>query len=526
MRPCSPPPGLDRLGASEVGTPIELGRDAAGARRKARSGSNAAPTTSRRQRCCKRSTIADTHQAVLAERAFCRALGGTCHSPVAAHARVDGERDRLRLRDVERGRQRADRARRRASRSAISKRRQQLARADAGQGARRRSAACSRADEEAAPASARAGPVGQRRAGAGDGAGRHLPARCSESSRSDGTRPIRPDYDALLLTSANAVRHGGPKLAALQGLAGPRRRRSDRGRGRARAGLQGRDDRSTAMSPTCSQRSRLACACCTWPARIIASRCADAADRPPYRLSLGTRSPTRTCRRSAGWSLPFTARAPARGWPSWPTSAVDDRHRRDQRCGRRGLRQRLGADRGCRPSPTTTACWPSPPGCVTHRRQMTAGQSRQGSSWTARFAWALLLLVAGAALATWGLSRWERARASSGWPRASRCRSSARPARQSGRAQRRRTAGRSRRGPHRRRSNPGLAQSKARPRRPRDRPGGPTPCWSPSPRAGRSIAESRSAISSRCWSSASAGSIRPRSRRSSPRRAIRSGSTA
>jgi hypothetical protein len=28
-------------------------------------------------------------------------------------------------------------------------------------------------------------------------------------------------------------------------------------------------------------------------------------------------------------------------------------------------------------------------------------------TWTARFAWALLLLVAGAALATWGLSRWD-----------------------------------------------------------------------------------------------------------------------
>lgn len=38
---------------------------------------------------------------------------------------------------------------------------------------------------------------------------------------------------------------------------------------------------------------------------------------------------------------------------------------------------------------------------------MTAGQHRQGSSWTARFAWALLLLVVGAALATWGLSRWD-----------------------------------------------------------------------------------------------------------------------
>jgi len=38
---------------------------------------------------------------------------------------------------------------------------------------------------------------------------------------------------------------------------------------------------------------------------------------------------------------------------------------------------------------------------------MTAAYQRQGPSWTARLAWGLLLLVAGAALATWGLSRWE-----------------------------------------------------------------------------------------------------------------------
>ena len=38
---------------------------------------------------------------------------------------------------------------------------------------------------------------------------------------------------------------------------------------------------------------------------------------------------------------------------------------------------------------------------------MTNGYSRQGMSWTARIAWGVLLLVAGAALATWGLSRWE-----------------------------------------------------------------------------------------------------------------------
>lgn len=38
---------------------------------------------------------------------------------------------------------------------------------------------------------------------------------------------------------------------------------------------------------------------------------------------------------------------------------------------------------------------------------MTAGNNRQGMTWTARLAWGLLLLLVGAALATWGLSRWD-----------------------------------------------------------------------------------------------------------------------
>ena len=38
---------------------------------------------------------------------------------------------------------------------------------------------------------------------------------------------------------------------------------------------------------------------------------------------------------------------------------------------------------------------------------MTAGTSRQAMSWTARLAWALLLLIAGGAFATWGLTRWD-----------------------------------------------------------------------------------------------------------------------
>ena len=38
---------------------------------------------------------------------------------------------------------------------------------------------------------------------------------------------------------------------------------------------------------------------------------------------------------------------------------------------------------------------------------MSNGAPRRARSWTATLAWVLLLLAAGAALATWGLSRWE-----------------------------------------------------------------------------------------------------------------------
>lgn len=51
--------------------------------------------------------------------------------------------------------------------------------------------------------------------------------------------------------------------------------------------------------------------------------------------------------------------------------------------------------------------WPLPPGCAKVERIMSTSARSQGSSWTARLAWALLLLIAGAALATWGLSKWQ-----------------------------------------------------------------------------------------------------------------------
>src|SRR5687767_13650064 len=44
---------------------------------------------------------------------------------------------------------------------------------------------------------------------------------------------------------------------------------------------------------------------------------------------------------------------------------------------------------------------------VPNSRGMTTASPQQPMSWTARLAWAVLLLIAGAGLAVWGLSRWD-----------------------------------------------------------------------------------------------------------------------
>jgi hydroxymethylbilane synthase len=81
--------GLDRLGRGEVGVPIEIadmlpapGQGAIGIECRADD-----VTTSTLLEAIDH---AETRVAVLAERAFARALGGTCHSPVGAYARVEG----------------------------------------------------------------------------------------------------------------------------------------------------------------------------------------------------------------------------------------------------------------------------------------------------------------------------------------------------------------------------------------------------------------------------------------------------
>jgi hydroxymethylbilane synthase len=82
--------GLDRLGRADVGTAIEVSemipapaQGAIGIECRADDAMTAA--------LLRAIDHLSTHEAVLAERAFCQALGGTCHSPVAALARVRGE---------------------------------------------------------------------------------------------------------------------------------------------------------------------------------------------------------------------------------------------------------------------------------------------------------------------------------------------------------------------------------------------------------------------------------------------------
>jgi hydroxymethylbilane synthase len=82
--------GLDRLGRRDVGHPIDtaqmLPAPAQGA-----IGIECRSDDTMTATLIAAIDDASTHAAVLAERAFTRALGGTCHSPVAALARIEGD---------------------------------------------------------------------------------------------------------------------------------------------------------------------------------------------------------------------------------------------------------------------------------------------------------------------------------------------------------------------------------------------------------------------------------------------------
>ena len=172
------------------------------------------------------------------------------------------------------------------------------------------------------------------------------PARCSAIEPVEWEAPDPTEYDALLLTSANAVRQAG---RLLQDFAGCRPTPSEMRplKPRGTAGLQlagvGRSD----IEELARRDSRLAASCCTWRASTGAS------PQPPIPStaspSIGPpRSAIPTCRRLRGLSRRSTARAPRRGWPSLRNVARPNRHRRDQRRCRRCVRPRLGAGRGRR----------------------------------------------------------------------------------------------------------------------------------------------------------------------------------
>ena len=81
--------GLDRLGRGDVGNAIPLDQMLP-APAQAAIGIECRTDDAATSALLRAIDHADTHAAVLAERAFTRALGGTCHSPIAALGIVDG----------------------------------------------------------------------------------------------------------------------------------------------------------------------------------------------------------------------------------------------------------------------------------------------------------------------------------------------------------------------------------------------------------------------------------------------------
>ncbi len=81
--------GLDRLGRGEVGVAISID-EMLPAPAQGAVGIECRASDPRTAALLRAIDHADTHAEVAAERAFTLALGGTCHSPVAALARLDG----------------------------------------------------------------------------------------------------------------------------------------------------------------------------------------------------------------------------------------------------------------------------------------------------------------------------------------------------------------------------------------------------------------------------------------------------
>jgi hydroxymethylbilane synthase len=81
--------GLERLDRHDVGSPIELA-EMLPAPAQGAIGIECRSDDTGTAALLQAIDHAETHQAVLVERAFTRALGGTCHSPIAASATIDG----------------------------------------------------------------------------------------------------------------------------------------------------------------------------------------------------------------------------------------------------------------------------------------------------------------------------------------------------------------------------------------------------------------------------------------------------
>ena len=81
--------GLDRLDRHDVGRPIEL-TEMLPAPAQGAIGIECRSDDASTMALLQAIDHSETHQAVLAERAFTRALGGTCHSPIAASAMING----------------------------------------------------------------------------------------------------------------------------------------------------------------------------------------------------------------------------------------------------------------------------------------------------------------------------------------------------------------------------------------------------------------------------------------------------
>jgi hydroxymethylbilane synthase len=82
--------GLDRLGRGDVGIPIGL-TEMLPAPAQGAIGIECRSDDETAIELLRAIDHSETRQAVLAERAFTRSLGGTCHSPIAAIARIDGD---------------------------------------------------------------------------------------------------------------------------------------------------------------------------------------------------------------------------------------------------------------------------------------------------------------------------------------------------------------------------------------------------------------------------------------------------